>query len=85
MSGNWFVYMVECSDQTLYIGITNDVTARIVKHNSGKGAKYTRGRRPVKLQAVWKYKSKSTAAQAEYALKQLSKTQKLALIKSAKN
>ncbi len=83
MSENWFVYMVECSDKTLYTGITNDVVARIAKHNSGKGAKYTRSRSPVKLKAFWKYETKSIAAQAEYAFKQLSKTQKLALIKSA--
>ena len=45
----WSVYIIECSDGTLYTGIAIDVPARIEKHNAGKGAKYTRGRRPVKL------------------------------------
>ena len=45
----WTVYLVECSDGSLYCGISNDLDARIAKHNAGKGAKYTRGRGPVKL------------------------------------
>lgn len=80
----WFVYMVECSDGTIYTGITNDVKARILKHNSGKGAKYTRARRPVKLKAQWKYSSRSASAQAEYAFKKLSRVQKLKLINKYK-
>ena len=45
----WFVYIVECSDKSLYTGITNDLEKRITVHNQGKGAKYTRARRPVSL------------------------------------
>lgn len=82
--GNWYVYMVECSDGTIYTGITNDVKARILKHNSGKGAKYTRARRPVKLKAQWKYSSKSASAQAEYTFKKLSRVQKLKMINKFK-
>lgn len=80
----WYVYMIECSDGTIYTGITNDVKARILKHNSGKGAKYTRARRPVKLKAQWKYSSKSASAQAEYAFKKLSRMQKLKMINKYK-
>ncbi len=76
----WFVYMVECADKTIYTGITNNIAERITKHNSGKGAKYTRNRAPVALKASWKHESKSEAAKAEYAYKKLSRQQKLQLI-----
>ena len=77
----WFVYMVECSDQSIYTGISNDVEARIAKHNSGEGAKYTKGRTPVILRAQFEYKNRSEASKAEFALKRLSKEEKLRLIK----
>jgi len=77
---NWYVYMLECADGTLYTGITNDIEARIAKHNSGKGAKYTRARLPVQLKTFWDYPDKVAAAKAEYAFKQLSKEEKLKLI-----
>lgn len=73
--------MVQCADGTIYTGITNDLVARIKKHNSGKGAKYTRSRTPVKLKACWLYELKSEAAKAEYAFKQLSRVKKIKLIK----
>jgi putative endonuclease len=73
--------MLECSDGSIYTGITNDLEARITKHNSGKGAKYTRSRTPIKLKAFWTYELKSEAARAEYAYKQLSREQKMKLIK----
>jgi putative endonuclease len=82
---SWYVYMVQCSDGTIYTGITNDIEARIVKHNSGKGAKYTRNRIPVKLKACWPYELKSEAAKAEYAFKQLSRIQKMKLIRDYKS
>ena len=82
---SWYVYMVQCSDGTIYTGITNDLTARILKHNSGKGAKYTRNRIPVKLKACWPYELKSEAAKAEYAFKQLSRIQKMKLIRDYKS
>jgi putative endonuclease len=85
IGGQWFVYMVECSDKTIYTGITNDVTARIAKHNSGKGAKYTRAKLPVVLKVKWKYETKSDAAKAEYAFKQLSREEKLQLINGKKS
>ena len=74
----WFLYVVLCSDGTLYAGITTDVERRIRQHNGelAGGAKYTRARRPVVLQASKDYDSRSSAAKAEYAFKQLSRTEK---------
>ncbi len=77
---NWFVYMVECSDASIYTGITNNIAERIIKHNSGKGAKYTRSRKPVVLKAWWTCEVKSEAAKKEYAFKQLSRKKKMELI-----
>ena len=79
---SWYVYILECSDGSLYTGITNDVEARIGKHNSGKGAKYTRGRTPVVLKASWEYETKAEAAKEEYALKKLTRPKKLELIET---
>lgn len=76
----WFLYLLECSDGTIYTGITNDVKARVAKHNSGKGAKYTRGRRPVLLKRSFTYKNRSEASKAEYVFKKLSKQKKQELI-----
>jgi putative endonuclease len=81
---NWFVYMVECSDKTIYTGITNDIAERMNKHNSGKGAKYTRSRGPVILKAFWIYLHKSEAAKAEHVFKKLTRYQKLELIRTFK-
>ena len=77
---NWFVYIVECSDGSLYTGISNDVDARIVKHNSGKGAKYTRNKTPVTLKARWQFENKSEASKKEYAIKKLSRPEKMRLL-----
>ncbi|MCP4650897.1 MAG: GIY-YIG nuclease family protein [PVC group bacterium] len=80
-SGNFFVYMVECSDGTYYTGYTNDLPRRIKAHNEGKsGAKYTRGRGPVKL--VWreKYKELKSALRTERAIKGLTRLQKKLLV-----
>ena len=75
-----FVYIVQCRDGSLYTGSTQDVTQRIAMHNRGTGAKYTRGRGPVVLLASWSCESKGEALRTEYAIKQLSRDQKLRLI-----
>lgn len=77
----WVVYILRCSDETLYTGITNDLEARVAKHNEGTGAKYTRSRRPVV--PVWfkAVESKSEAAKLEIQIKKLSRSEKLELIK----
>lgn len=78
----WKVYIVRCSDDTLYTGITTDTERRLYEHNTptGKGAKYTRMRQPVELVYVKEMKSKSDAAKEEYRIKQLSREDKLKLI-----
>lgn len=76
----WYVYILRCRDETLYTGITNDLGARIRAHNAGTGAKYTRGRGPVELIYCETLSSHGDALRREYAIKQLSKQQKLALI-----
>lgn len=75
----WFVYLLRCSDDTLYCGITNDLERRIKQHNEGKGAKYTRGRGPVALIKSFTCDSKSEALKLEYKIKQLSREDKLKL------
>ena len=78
---NHDTYILECKDQTLYTGYTTDLDRRLKVHNEGKGAKYTKVRRPVKLVYHETFDNKSEALKREYALKQLSRKQKLALIK----
>jgi putative endonuclease len=76
----WHVYILSCSDDTLYTGITNDLERRIEEHNSSKlGAKYTRGRRPVTLVYSKEMGSRSDALKEEYRIKQLSREEKLVL------
>ena len=67
--GAWYLYVVGCADGTLYTGISTDVLRRIAEHNAGRGARYTASRRPVSLQAIWRFKSRKTAMQAESAFK----------------
>jgi putative endonuclease len=78
----WFVYIVRCSDNSLYTGIAMDVIRRIDEHNKNdkSGAKYTRVRRPVKLVYQEEAASRSEAASREAALKKLTKREKEALV-----
>ncbi len=73
---SWSVYLLRCKDGSLYCGITNDLKARLKKHNDGTGAKYTRGRGPVEL--VWKKKMKTPtdARKKEAEIKKLKKSEK---------
>lgn len=81
MPKEWYVYMVECADGTLYSGVTTDVERRIKEHNdSPKGAKYTRAKRPVVLVYTEECENRSEATKREYVLKQLSREEKLKLI-----
>lgn len=81
MPKEWYVYMVECADGTLYSGVTTDVERRIKEHNdSPKGAKYTRAKRPVKLVYTEACTGRSEATKREYALKQLTREEKLKLV-----
>lgn len=71
-----YLYVVFCKDESLYAGYTNNLERRIKLHNEGKGAKYTRGRGPVKLVFSKKYATKSEALKAEYAFKRLKRSEK---------
>lgn len=75
-----WVYIVECRDGSLYTGYTTDVDLRAKKHNSGKGAKYTRARRPVKVVYKKQFGSKIEAMREEFRIKQLSRLEKQKLI-----
>lgn len=80
-----YTYMLQCSDGTYYTGWTNDLKKRLQSHNSGNGAKYTRSRRPVSLVYCEAFATKQEAMRREYALKQLSRREKQALISSNTN
>jgi putative endonuclease len=67
----WVVYLVRCSENSLYCGISNDLKIRLMEHNSGKGAKYTKSRRPVELVGISSEMTKSDALKLEYRIKQL--------------
>lgn len=77
---NFYVYMLRCSDGTLYTGYTDDPERRLRVHNAGKGAKYTRSRRPVELVYREMLEDKSAALRREREIKRLNRAQKLNLI-----
>ena len=79
----WYVYILRCADQTLYTGITNRLQQRLRAHNAGKGAKYTKGRRPVHLLYWETCTDKSAALKREAAIKKMKRAEKLLLCTSA--
>lgn len=79
----YWVYILRCGDGTLYTGSTNDVDRRAAAHNEGKGAKYTRGRGPVTVVYRELCQDKSEALRREAAIKRLTRTQKLTLIRES--
>lgn len=78
----YYLYILECFDQTLYTGITTDLNRRIAEHNNNLGAKYTKGRGPVKLIYSQKFKNRSEATKEESRIKKLTRLQKMAIIKN---
>ncbi len=76
----WRVYLLKCRDGSLYCGVSNDVEARVVRHNEGKGAKYTKARLPVELVAVSKGMTKSEALKLEMNIKKLPAARKVAVL-----
>jgi putative endonuclease len=82
MPKTWWVYIVRCADRTLYCGATNDIEARMAAHNAGKGARYTRGRGPVKLVLAIHAIDRGDALRAEARIKRLPREAKLAMIRS---
>ena len=79
----WFLYVVECRDQSLYTGITTDILRRVNEHNSKKGAFYTRNKTPVKLVYHEAMANQSDACKREAAIKRLTRIEKLNLIKTS--
>lgn len=79
-----YIYMIECSDGSLYTGYTNDLEKRIKTHNDKKGAKYTRGRTPVILKYYEEFDNKVDAMKRESQIKKMRKEKKLKLLNSAK-
>jgi putative endonuclease len=79
-SSTWLCYILLCADGTLYTGATNDLDKRLVAHNAGTAAKYTRARRPVELAFVEVCADKSAALRREMAIKALSRAEKLELV-----
>lgn len=78
----YHLYILKCADGTLYTGITTDLKRRVLEHNSGElGAKYTRGRRPLKLIYSKRFRDRSLASKEEARIKKLSRKEKLEMIK----
>ena len=75
-----YTYVVKCSDGTFYTGWTNNLEKRIACHNAAKGAKYTKTRRPVALVYYETFETKEDAMRREYAIKQMSRTEKEKLV-----
>jgi putative endonuclease len=80
----WQVYILECADSTLYTGIALNLTARLLKHNTGKGAKYTRSRLPLVLVYRERAGNRGDALRREAEIKRLSRREKRKLISSAR-
>ncbi len=79
----WRVYLLKCRDRSLYCGVSNDVDARVVRHNDGNGAKYTKARLPVELVAVSKGMTKSQAFRLEMYIKKLPAGDKVRALEEA--
>lgn len=78
----YYVYMLLCNDKTFYTGTSNDVEKRVATHNAGKGAKYTKVRRPVQLMYTEELNNKSEALKREIVIKKLTRAQKETLLQS---
>jgi len=79
---DWIVYLLKCADDTLYCGITNNLSRRIQMHNAGKGAVYTRGRRPVFLAAKSRNMTRTEAIRLEMVIKKIHKKRKKARLEN---
>lgn len=79
-SSRWLVYLLRCSDGSLYTGITNDMPKRLKAHNAGKASRYTRSRLPVALAYTEPQRSKSVALKRELAIKRLRRAEKDRLV-----
>ncbi len=78
----WSVYLLKCSDNSLYCGVTNNFENRLIKHNEGTASKYTRARLPVKLAAIKNNLTKSEAYKIEYRVKKIPADKKITTLKN---
>lgn len=85
MEKKFFVYILRCRDDSLYTGYTQDIEKRLRQHEAGLASKYTRVRLPLCLVHLEEWESKSLALKREYAIKQLSKAKKEALIRKGRD
>jgi len=76
----WYVYILKCRDQSLYTGVTVDIARRLKVHNSGKGSKAVRSRRPARLVYQEQYRTRSRAQKREAEIKSWTRARKLALV-----
>ncbi len=74
----WWIYLLQCRDDSFYCGITSNLDRRVKEHNSGRGAKYTKARRPVKLVNSKKCLSRSNAMKLELRIKKMNRIRKIA-------
>jgi len=81
----WFLYIVACSDDSFYTGISTDIERRVVEHNKGQGSRYTAMRLPVCLKAAWSFPDQGAALKAEKRLKSRQRAFKMELIRSSEN
>jgi len=79
----WYLYLLECTGNTIYTGITTDVARRFAQHLAGTGAKYTRTRKPLRVLAQVRFETKSEALKAEVAMKRLTSAQKRAFCEAS--
>jgi putative endonuclease len=77
----WLVYILRCSDESLYTGMTNNIEKRFAAHSQGTAAKYTRSRRPVKLLTISEKMDRSDAMRLEIIIKKLPRVKKIAALK----
>lgn len=80
----WYVYVLRCADGSLYTGVTTDVAARLATHNAGKGAKYTRGRRPVRLLYRERAADRGAALRREHLIRRLPRADKRRLVSAGR-
>ena len=80
----FYTYMIRCTDNSIYTGMTNDLEKRLEKHVNGEGAKYTKSHKAKRIEAAWRSKQKSLACKLEYQIKHLTKQQKEELINGEK-
>ena len=85
MNDYHYVYIVECSDESLYTGYTTDVERRVREHNAGEGAKYTRGRTPVQLAYFECFDTRSAALSREHEIKSYTRNKKQQLVEEGTN